>query len=95
MGPARKAAFPKQLTLLKKKEGEDVRQHLGRFFNAVDKLGKMNLERNGDLLSIMLLYSLPASYENFRCAIETRDELPTNEVLKIKILEETKHKNKF
>ena len=59
------------------------------FFNSVDKLGEMNLEINGDLLSIMLLYSLPASYENFRCAIETRDELPTTEVLKIKIVEET------
>jgi len=71
------------------KEGEDVRQHLDRFFNAVDKLDEMNLEINGDLLSIMLLNCLPASYENFRCAIETRDELPTTEVLKIKILEET------
>ena len=77
------------------KEGEDDRQHLARFFNAVDKLGEINLEINCDLPFIMLLYSLPASYENFRCAIETRDELPTNEVLKIKILEETKHKNKF
>ena len=88
-GPARKAALLKQLTLSKMKEGEDVRQHLDRFFNAVDKLGEMNLEINGDLLSIMLLNSLPASYENFRCAIETRDELPTTEVLKIKIVEET------
>ena len=30
-GPARKAAFLKQLTLSKMKEGEDVRQHLDRF----------------------------------------------------------------
>ena len=69
-------------------EGEDVRQHLDRFFNAVDKLGEMNLEINGVHPSIVLLNSLPASYENFRCAIETRDELPPTEVLKIKIVEE-------
>ena len=77
------------------KEGEDIRQHLDRFFNAVDKFGEMNLEINGDLLSIMLLYSLPVSYENFRCAIETRDELPTTEVLKIKIMEETDARHKW
>ena len=32
--------------------------------------------------------SIPDSYENFRCAIEARDELPTPEALKIKLLEE-------
>lgn len=36
----------------------------------------------------MLLYSLPASYENFRVAIESRDALLTPEVLKVKVLEE-------
>ena len=29
------------------------------FFNSVDKLGEMNLEKCGDLPSFMLLYSLP------------------------------------
>ena len=53
-GPARKAAFLKQLTLSKMKEGEDVRQHFDRFFNDVDKLGEMNLEINGDFLSVLL-----------------------------------------
>lgn len=36
----------------------------------------------------MLLYSLPHSFENFRCAIESRDELPSPETLRIKIVEE-------
>ena len=58
-GPARKAALLKQLTLSKMKEGEDVRQHLDRVFNAVDKLGEMNLEINGEHLSIMLLDIIP------------------------------------
>lgn len=36
----------------------------------------------------MLLNSLPDSYDNFRCAIQSRDNLPDPEILKIKILEE-------
>jgi len=48
----------------------------------------MESEINEDLM-IMLLYSLPASYENFRVAIESRDTLPSAEALKIKIFEES------
>lgn len=61
---------------------------MNKFFNAVDKFSAMDVQINGDLLSIMLLYSLLPSYENFRCAIESRDELPTAKALKVKILEE-------
>jgi len=68
-------------------ESDDVREHLRVFFDTVDKL-KMDVDINRDLLSIMLLYSLPPSFENFRCAIESRDELPPPEVLRIKITEE-------
>jgi len=60
---------------------------MAKFFDTVDKLGDMDVNIN-DLLSIMLLYSLSVSYENFRCAMETRDELFKAEVLKVKILEE-------
>jgi len=66
-----------------------VREHLLRFFDAVDKLSVMDVQINEDLLSIMLLYSLPASYENFRCAIESHDKLPSAEALKVKIIEES------
>lgn len=88
-GPARKATLLKQLALQKMQEEDDVRSHMNKFFDAVDKLGEMNVDINADLLSIMLLYSLPSSYENFRCAIESRDTLPNAEILKIKILEES------
>ena len=54
--------------------------HLDRFFNAENILGEMDLEIYGDLLFIVLLLILPASYDNFRCAIETRDELSTTEI---------------
>lgn len=88
-GPARKATLLKNLTVLRLQEGEDVREHVYKFFDTVDKLEDMQVNVNADLLTIMLLYSLPGSFENFRCAIESRDQLPGPEDLKIKILEET------
>ncbi|KAK9751402.1 Zinc knuckle [Popillia japonica] len=87
-GPARKATLLKQLTLHRMEENEDIRKHVSKFFDTVDKLEEMSIEVNPDLLAIMLLYSLPSSFENFRCAIESRDELPSPEVLRIKIVEE-------
>ena len=87
-GPARKATLFKRLIQHKMEEGDDLKNHLSGFFEAVDKLQSMDVEINGDLLSIMLLHSLPSSFENFRCAIESRDVLPDTETLKIKIVEE-------
>lgn len=87
-GPARKATLLKQLILQRMRDDEDVREHLQKFFDAVDKLQEMNVDVNADLLAILLLYSLPVNFENFRCATESRDELPTPEVLRIKIIEE-------
>ena len=71
-----------------------MRDHLNKFMDTVDKLTEMDIIINNDLLSIMILYSLPASYENFRIAIESRDLLPSPECLKIKILEESEARNK-
>jgi len=88
-GPARKATLLKQLTLQRMENGGDIREHIRKFFDAVDKLGEMEVDIHSDLLSIMLLYSLPSSYENFRCAIESRDELPTSETLRINVIEES------
>lgn len=48
----------------------------------------MDIPIADDLLSILLLYSVPNTYENFRCAIESRDQLPTPDALKIKLLEQ-------
>lgn len=70
------------------RDGDEVRDHLRKFFDAVDKLMDMEVNIHPDLLTIILLYSLPPCFENFRCAIESRDELPTPEALRIKIVEE-------
>lgn len=54
----------------------------------MDKLAAIDIDINSDLLAIMLLYSLPGSFENFPCIIESRDNFPDVESLKVKILEE-------
>ena len=69
-------------------EGSDVRDHLNDFFDTVDKLGDMNIEIHPDQLAIMLLYSLPTKFENVRCAIESRDDLPLPDALRSKFMEE-------
>lgn len=87
-GPARKATLLKQLVLKRMTTGEDIHDHINNFMDIVDKLADMDIKVPPELLSIMLLYSLPTTFENFRIAIESRDSLPNPENLKIKILEE-------
>lgn len=88
-GPARKATLLKSLLQLKMRDDEsDVRDHLNAFFNLVDQLNDLQIDIDDDLLTIMLLYSLPGEFDNFRVAIESRDELPKPESLRIKIVEE-------
>ncbi|KRX61462.1 Retrovirus-related Pol polyprotein from transposon TNT 1-94 [Trichinella sp. T6] len=89
-GPARIASLLKRLILNKMNDEQKMNDFLREFFNCVDKLKAMDMEIADDLLSILLLYAIPNSYENFRIAIESRDELPKPEVLKIKLLEECK-----
>jgi hypothetical protein len=57
----------------------DISEHLNKFADTVDKLSDMDININDNLLAIMMPYSLPASYENFRIAIESRDERPSPE----------------
>ncbi|KAJ3661597.1 hypothetical protein Zmor_005987 [Zophobas morio] len=88
-GPARKATLLKSLILCKMDDGGDVREHLREFFDSVDKLNDMDVDIYPDLLAILLIYSLRASFEVFRCAIESRDDLPSPEALRIKVVEES------
>lgn len=88
-GPARKATLLKKLILTRMRSGDVMRYHINDFFDTVDKLENMKIEINPDLLTIILLYSLPEEYDNFRIAIETRDVLPSPHALRVKILEES------
>ena len=86
-GPARMASLLKQLLQQKMQEGAAIREHLAQFFDAVDKLANMEVDINDKLLTLMLLQSLPSSFDMFKRAIESRDELPELEILKVKIIE--------
>lgn len=87
-GPAHKATLLKQLIFTRMSSEEGMDEHLNKFFGTIDKLKEMDINIADDLVTILLLYSVPDSFENFRCAIEARDVLPDPETLKIKLLEE-------
>ncbi|GBN86016.1 Retrovirus-related Pol polyprotein from transposon TNT 1-94 [Araneus ventricosus] len=87
-GPARKANLLKSLLQLKMETGSDVRNHICKFFDFIDKLQDLDIVIDEDLTSVMLLYSLPANFETFRVAIESLDELPKLDALRIKIIDE-------
>jgi len=84
----RKTTLLEQLLLEKMHDGDDVRDYLSRFMDIVDKLQALEIDINGDLLSVMLLYSLPNSFDNFCCAIKSHHNLLDIDALMIKIIEE-------
>lgn len=65
-----------------------VKDLLGEFSVIVRKLQELSVEVDSDMYSIMLLRALPATFEQFRVAVMTRDELPTLEEIKMKVEEE-------
>lgn len=87
-GTVRKATLLKKLALTRMQEGDDIKKHLAEYFEADKKLKEIGLVVPDELLAILLLYSLPDSFEMFRTAMETRDDLPPTDVLKVKILED-------
>lgn len=87
-GPARKVTIFKSMINLKMAEGSVMNNHLNSFFDLADKLNELDIKLPDELLTIILLSSLPPSFENFVVAIESRDELPKSNVMKNKLLEE-------
>ncbi|KAG8239792.1 hypothetical protein J437_LFUL019361 [Ladona fulva] len=75
------------------REGDDVRSQLMDFFDISVQLESLDIAVNPELLTIMLLNSLPADFDVFCGAIEARDELPRPEWLREKILEEFDSRN--
>lgn len=91
--PARSATLLKQLILKKIfNNGEDVRDHLNNFMDVVDKLANISIDLNSDLLSVVMLHSLPSSYKNCIITVDSRDQLPSSEDLKIKIIAESEER---
>lgn len=69
-------------------EADDMTQHINKFTEIADKLSEIGIEMQEELLSIILLSSQPQNFENFVIVMETRDSLPSLNVLKQKLLEE-------
>lgn len=88
-GPARKVTVFKQLLNLKMAEGSSMVNHLNGFYDLFEKLCEIDIKIQDELFVIILLSSLPKSYENFVVAIESRDELPKSNTIKTKLLEES------
>lgn len=86
--PARKVHLFKQFVRFKFQHGEKYAPQINQFYSLVDDLKDVEVKIPEELLSIFLLCSLPPELENFVVAIESRDVLPTLDVLKNKILEE-------
>ncbi|CAK9811780.1 Copia protein [Anthophora quadrimaculata] len=87
-GPAKTACLLEILLFTKLHDGEDMSEHLSKYFDIIDKLKSLNVNIDGSLLTALLLHSITNFYEIFRCAIKAIDELPTPQMLKIKLLEE-------
>ncbi|CAK9827482.1 Retrovirus-related Pol polyprotein from transposon TNT 1-94 [Anthophora retusa] len=87
-GPTRKAMLLEELIHHKMEETQDMRDHVSKFFDTVNKLESMDINIPQEMIVILLLSSIPKSYEPLRIAIKSRKELPTPEELKIKLLDE-------
>lgn len=87
-GPARKVTLYKKLLSLSMSDGMSMAEYLNLFADIVEKLAEVNIDIKDELLVIILLSSLPKTYENFVFAMETRDDLPPLKVLRVKLLEE-------
>ncbi|XP_073841217.1 uncharacterized protein [Musca autumnalis] len=91
-GPVRKVSLYKKLLNLRMADGENMQQFLNEFSNCVDKLSEVGITIQSELVVIILLSCLPKSYEQFVVAMETRDSLPSFDILKVKLLEEGERK---
>lgn len=87
-GPVRKAALYRQLLRMEKKSETTMTQYVADFTQMAEQLDEAGIKIPDELLSIMLLTSLPTEFENFSIAIESRDDILGLEKLLIKLIEE-------
>lgn len=86
-GPSRKVTLFKNLVHAHASD-KTISEHIENFSDVVEKLSELEIIIPDEVLSILLLCSLPKSYENFIVAMESRDLLPSFDSLKAKIAEE-------
>jgi len=86
--PVRKAVLYRELYRTKKMLDQSMAQFVNEFQQRADMLADVGVVVPQELLSIMLLSNLPDEFENFRVAIESRDDIPEVCVIKAKLIEE-------
>ncbi|KAL0270911.1 UNVERIFIED_CONTAM: hypothetical protein PYX00_008181 [Menopon gallinae] len=87
-GPVRKFILYRQLLRMQKESHVSISEYINEFSNKIKALEQAGIHMQDELLTVMLLSSLPAEFENFVVAIETRDEVPPFKDIKVKLLEE-------
>ncbi|KAH8339647.1 hypothetical protein KR067_006441, partial [Drosophila pandora] len=83
-GPVRKVQLYKKLLNKRMEQGQSMTTYISEFVEILDGLTGVGIELNDELRTIVLLSSLPEQFEHFVVAMETRDKLPSFEVLTIK-----------
>ena len=69
------------------KDGISMTQYVSDFSYMAEQLTDTGIKIPEDLLSIMLLNSLPTEFENFSIAMESCDDISKLENLKVKLIE--------
>ncbi|KMQ84176.1 retrovirus-related pol polyprotein from transposon tnt 1-94 [Lasius niger] len=84
-----------QAIIPKKDASQSMTQYVHSFTRKAEQLEEVGIKIPNELLSVMLLNSLPSEYDNFCVAIESRDEVPDIESLKQKLIEQEARLNKL
>lgn len=87
-GPIQQVQLYQKLLRLRMQQGDSVLDYVNSFVEITNKLGELEISLPDPVKAVMLLASLPKSFEHFVVAIQTRDKLPAFEQLKSKLLEE-------
>ncbi|CAD1472181.1 unnamed protein product, partial [Heterotrigona itama] len=92
-GPMRRTTLIKELVCMHKQSHKSMKQYANVYEHKAEQIQAAGIELSDDLLSIIMLASLPAEYESFTVAIESHDELLSFEYLKMKLKEEEARQN--
>ncbi|KAH8247930.1 hypothetical protein KR032_004013, partial [Drosophila birchii] len=82
--PVREVQLYKKLLNIRMEQGQSMTTYISEFVEILDGLTGVGIELNDELCTIVLLSSLPEQFKHFVVAMETRDQLPSFEVLTIK-----------
>ena len=97
-GPMKIAGLIEKLAVMRMQEGDDIKKHVTEFTDTAKKLKESQVTYDDRVLSVLLMLSMPPSFNMFRAAIKSRDSIPDLETMKAKVFEEyesSKHSTEF